>query len=213
MIDASRLWPGSCWRFALSYTGSAFGGRTHPPVCLQHRGRGKRLADCDRNHSRPRGRKPDQARDLPGFSASGRRPDGRTYRVGFKVLSVLQDGKEASYFQRASGDGVRVYIGEENVFLQPGGYTYTIVYETDRQIRFFDDHDEVYWNATGNEWIFPIDEVVARVILPPGTRAQDWTAYTGSFGERGRDFDARIAEDGREVIFTTTTGPAARTRD
>lgn len=142
-------------------------------------------------------------RDFP-LRAEG--PDGRTYRVGFKVLSVLQDGKEASYFQRASGDGVRVYIGEENVFLQPGGYTYTIVYETDRQIRFFDDHDEVYWNATGNEWIFPIDEVVARVILPPGTRAQDWTAYTGGFGERGRDFDARIAEDGREVIFTTTRG-------
>ncbi|WP_346915551.1 DUF2207 domain-containing protein [uncultured Roseibium sp.] len=25
-------------------------------------------------------------------------------------------------------------------------------------MRFFDDHDEVYWNATGNEWIFPIDK-------------------------------------------------------
>ena len=112
-------------------------------------------------------------RDFP-LRAEG--PDGRTYRVGFKVLSVLQDGREASYFERASGDGVRIYIGDENVFLQPGDYTYTIEYETDRQIRFFDDHDEVYWNATGNEWIFPIDEVVARVILPPGTRAQDRTA-------------------------------------
>ncbi|WP_422035858.1 DUF2207 domain-containing protein [Roseibium sp.] len=141
-------------------------------------------------------------RDIP-LRAEG--ADGRTYRVGFKLLSVLQDGSSASYFVRDSSDGVRIYIGDENVFLQPGNYTYTIEYETDRQIRFFNNHDEVYWNATGNEWNFPIDEALARVVLPEGVRAQDWTAYTGSFGSTAQNYEARLAENGREVIFTTTS--------
>lgn len=140
-------------------------------------------------------------RDIP-LQIEG--PNGRTYRAGFKLLSVLQDGNPASFSERTGGDGVRIYIGEENVFLQPGDYTYTIKYQTDRQIRFFDDHDELYWNATGNEWIFPVDQAIARVVLPEGARAEDWTAYTGVFGSTDKNYEARIAEDGHEVIFTTT---------
>lgn len=145
-------------------------------------------------------------RDIP-LMIEGK--DGRTYRAGFQLLSVLQDGRDASFAQTSSRDGVRIYIGEENVFLQPGDYTYTIKYQTDRQIRFFANHDEVYWNATGNEWIFPVDEAVARVVLPEGVRARDWTAYTGVFGATGRNYDARVGDDGREVIFTTTRPLAA----
>ncbi|POF34779.1 DUF2207 domain-containing protein [Roseibium marinum] len=140
-------------------------------------------------------------RDFP-LQAEG--PNGRLYEVGFKLLSVKQDGQPAPHFTRRNSKGIRIYIGEEHVLLEPGDYTYTIEYETDRQIRFFDDHDEVYWNATGNEWAFPIDEVIARIVLPKGVKATGWTAFTGRRGETGKDFEAHTAEDGREVIFSTT---------
>ncbi|MCV0426697.1 MAG: DUF2207 domain-containing protein [Roseibium sp.] len=140
-------------------------------------------------------------RDIP-LSAKG--ASGRTYQVGFKLLSVLQDGQPAPHFTRRSADGIRIYVGEESVFLQPGNYTYTFVYETDRQIRFFDSHDEIYWNATGVEWAFPIDEVVARVVLPADVKASDWTGFTGGFGDTDQDFRTRSDENGSEVIFTTT---------
>ncbi|WP_299480225.1 DUF2207 domain-containing protein [uncultured Roseibium sp.] len=140
-------------------------------------------------------------RDLP-LTAVG--ANGRSYRVGFKLLQVLQDGRPAPHFVRDSADGVRIYIGEENVFLQPGIYTYTIEYETDRQIRFIESYDQIYWNATGNEWNFPIDEAIARVVLPSGIRAIETTAYTGAFGSRDQFFEAGTEDDGNTVLFSTT---------
>ncbi|GAB4577071.1 MAG: DUF2207 domain-containing protein [Roseibium sp.] len=140
-------------------------------------------------------------RDIPLTAESA---SGRTYQVGFELLSVDQDGRPAPHFAKRNGAGVRIYIGEENVFLEPGIYTYTIRYRTDRQIRFFDDHDEVYWNATGNEWNFPIEEAVARVVLPDGVKATGWTAYTGPFGATWQNYTAQPEADGKEVVFTTT---------
>jgi uncharacterized membrane protein YgcG len=140
-------------------------------------------------------------RDIPLTAEAA---NGRIYRVGFKLLSVLRDGEPEPHFERDSGDGVRIYIGREDQFVTKGVHTYTIEYETDRQIRFFNDHDEVYWNATGNEWAFPIDEALARVVLPSGVKASKWTAYTGYYGDKGQDYKARPEEGDREVIFETT---------
>ena len=140
-------------------------------------------------------------RDIP-LAVEG--ANGRIYKAGFKLLSVQQGGVPAPYHINENSQGVRIYVGEENTFLQAGNYTYTFSYETDRQIRFFEDHDEVYWNATGNEWIFPVDEAIARVVLPKGVKASEWTAYTGGYGETGKAFEARSAQGGSEVIFRTT---------
>ncbi len=140
-------------------------------------------------------------RDIP-LAVEG--ANGRTYKAGFKLLSVLQDGRPAPHFEEGNNRGVRIYVGEKNVFLTPGNYTYTFTYETDRQIRFFPDHDEVYWNATGNEWVFPIDKATARVVLPLGEKASKWTAYTGRYGATGSDFEVRAEQGGSEVLFSTT---------
>ncbi|MEM9635953.1 MAG: DUF2207 domain-containing protein, partial [Pseudomonadota bacterium] len=140
-------------------------------------------------------------RDIP-LSAKG--ANGRTYQVGFKLLSVLQDGQPAPHFTRKSPNGVRIYVGEESVFLRAGNYTYTFVYETTRQVRYFEDYDEIYWNATGVEWAFPIDQAIARVVLPAGVKASDWTGFTGPFGSTDQNYDAFSEADGSEVVFTTT---------
>ncbi|MHA7774156.1 DUF2207 domain-containing protein [Roseibium sp. M-1] len=138
------------------------------------------------------------------FPLRAENANGRMYQVGFDLLSVLQDGEPAPYHTNRSGEGIRIYVGEENVFLEKGTYTYTFKYRTDRQLRYFDDHDEVYWNATGNEWAFPIDEAIARVVLPAGVKASAWIAYTGYFGETGKDYKANAENGGSEIVFQTT---------
>jgi len=140
-------------------------------------------------------------RDLP---LTARSAAGRLYRVGFKLLSVQMDGEPVPHFTRGNNKGIRIYVGEDSRFVPQGVHTYTLKYETDRQIRFFDSHDELYWNVTGNDWSFPIDEVVARVALPEGVKAIDWTAYTGRFGSTDQSYSAREAEGGSEVIFTSS---------
>ena len=124
---------------------------------------------------------------------------GNTVRVGFDVLSVLRDGQPEPFHIRYAANGVRVYIGRKDVILRPGTYTYTISYRTDRQLGFFKEYDELYWNVTGNGWTFPIERAEAVVQLPQGARILQHTAYTGFFGARGKDFVATAKRDSSMV--------------
>ncbi|MBO9417888.1 DUF2207 domain-containing protein [Labrenzia sp. R4_2] len=130
--------------------------------------------------------------------------NGWEHDVPFELLEVLRDGQRENKFTRENGRGVRIYIGREDVFLDPGVYTYTIKYRMWRQVRFFDGYDEVYWSATGNEWIFPIDEAVARVRLPAGADATQYAAYTGAFGSDATDYEASVDPATGQVVFETT---------
>jgi uncharacterized membrane protein YgcG len=130
---------------------------------------------------------------------------GNRYRVGFEVLGAKRDGHRESWHTKPQGKGVRVYLGDKNVYLDKGDYTYAITYRTTRQLGFFDDHDELYWNVTGNHWSFPIDSVTARVTLPEGLRAEQLEpeAYTDLLGAKGQDYSASVDDDGT-VRFETT---------
>jgi uncharacterized membrane protein YgcG len=119
------------------------------------------------------------------FPTVYRWPDGRRHGVGFVVLKVLRDGRSEPWFQKRQGDMQRVYIGDKKRLLDPGRYSYTLTYRTDRQIGFFENHDELYWNVTGNEWKFPIRHASAAVILPAGAEPIETAAYTGGRGARG----------------------------
>jgi len=130
---------------------------------------------------------------------------GNRYRVGFEVLEAKRDGHQESWHTKPQGNGVRVYLGDKNIYLGKGDYTYAITYRTNRQLGFFDDHDELYWNVTGNHWSFPIDAVSVRVTLPEGLRAEQLApeAYTGPLGAKGEDYSASVDYDAR-VHFETT---------
>ena len=78
----------------------------------------------------------------------------------------------------------RIRIGSADVFVSYGLHRYTIHYTMTRMARRFDDHDEVYWNATGNYWVFPIETAVATVRLPQGADITDIQGYTGGQGQR-----------------------------
>lgn len=129
---------------------------------------------------------------------------GNKYKVGFQVLNVKRDGQAEGYFLERQSNGERVYIGRKDYFLTPGVYTYTLTYRTTRQIGFFKDHDELYWNVTGNGWSFPIDSATASVELP-----SDWTSqvlsvdgFTGRQGARGKDFS--VTKDAWGIVFKST---------
>ena len=140
------------------------------------------------------------------FPTEYRTPSGSRLRVDFRVASVERDGQTEAFHTQRLANGVRVYVGSADLFLQPGVYTYRLSYVTDRQLGFFEDHDELYWNVTGNGWTFPIDAVTAQVHLPPGIDAGAITAeaYTGAQGERGGNYRAQTA--GASAEFTATRG-------
>lgn len=126
---------------------------------------------------------------------------GRTIRVGFEPVSVTRDGRPEAFHTETISRGIRIYAGGENTFLSPGLHTYAITYRTNRQIRYFDDHDELYWNATGNGWQFRIAQASARVTLPGG-RVTQTDAFSGAYGSSARD--ARASASGNQATFATT---------
>jgi len=130
--------------------------------------------------------------------------DGNTARNSFELVRATRNGQPENARVVNGRTFVRVYLGEEDVYLQSGVHTYELVYRTDRQIRFFDDHDEVYWNATGTEWIFPIRQAIAVIDLPDGAVAQDTVAYTGEYGSTEQNATATVSADGNVVTFQTT---------
>jgi len=127
---------------------------------------------------------------------------GNTIRVGFKILEVLRDGQPEGYHLKTISNGIRVYIGRKNRMLQPGEYTYTLTYYTNRQLGFFKEFDELYWNVTGNGWSFPIERAEAIVELPFDAEVLDYAGYTGRQGALGQNFIVDNDESGNMRFVT-----------
>lgn len=132
---------------------------------------------------------------------------GNAVVVDFQLLGVQRDGHPEPSFNENLSNGVRINTGNDNFLDVPAEYTYTIHYRTNRQLGFFPDHDELYWNVTGLGWSFPIDEASARVTLPSPVPSEQLRldAYTGPEGAQGRDFQAKSDEPGT-AVFQTTRG-------
>ena len=143
-------------------------------------------------------------------------PTASTDRYGYHsnvrldVLDVLRDGAKETFHTRKLSNGVRIYAGHPERMLSNGVYVYRIRYRTNRQLGFFEDIDELYWNVTGNGWAFPIDSANVRVELPSPVAGEDLRIafYTGPRGASGKDAEYQISSD--RVIRFNTTRPLAR---
>jgi uncharacterized membrane protein YgcG len=128
---------------------------------------------------------------------------GRRVKVGFELIDTLLDGKSEPNKVETLTNGVRIKIGSADRIVPPGEHVYTIRYRATRMIGRFDGYDELYWNATGTGWAFPIDQASATVTLPSPARFGQRAAYTGRQGST--DSAARvIAEEPGSIRFETT---------
>lgn len=107
---------------------------------------------------------------------------GNNYVVGFEVLSVKRNGANESYHLKNRMNGVEVYTGDENLFLDNGLHTFEIKYRTSHQIGFFENYDELYFNAIGGGWAFSIAEYEVRVHLPKSAKMINNAVYSGPSG-------------------------------
>ena len=137
---------------------------------------------------------------------------GNPYTIHFDVVSsgARRPARGLPPAHRLS-NGLRIYMGNSGELFRPGEHTYELTYTVDRAIGFFPDHDELYWNVTGNGWIFPVQEASATVHLPQGIAREAilLDAYTGRQGSAETAYKAS-ADNQSNVTFRTTRalGPA-----
>ena len=91
---------------------------------------------------------------------------GNRVAVDLQVLSVLRDDQPEPWFLEELDNGIRINTGNDNFLPVPAEFTYTLRYRTTRQLGFFADHDELYWNAIGTGWDFMINSSTVDVYLP-----------------------------------------------
>lgn len=147
-------------------------------------------------------------RDLPRYYRYEDGGQDVNLPYDYKVLGVERNGRKEPYETEGVGNAYRIRIGDPDVIIPVGEHTYTISYRVKNEIRYFEDHDEVYWNVTGNYWQFPIEAVIARIELPEGADVLDHTAYVGSYGETGSAYSYRT--EGDTHIFETDRPLAAK---
>ena len=129
-------------------------------------------------------------------------PRGTNFTLFLKVADVTDDNGSKLKYESSTSNGFRdlkIYI--------PGAVdttrTVDIDYTVRNGMRFFEDHDEFYWNVTGNDWPVPIDHASAVVNFPASAagslRAQ---AFTGVYGSAERDATSEVK--GADASFETS---------
>src|SRR5678815_3107713 len=123
---------------------------------------------------------------------------GNRVVVDLKVISLLRNDAPEPWFTEERSNGVRINFGNDNFLPVPGNFTYSLHYKTTRQLGFFKDHDELYWNAIGTGWAFPIDRGAVDVYLPAPVPVEQMSAegYTGYQGSKEQAYRAEIVEPG-----------------
>lgn len=118
---------------------------------------------------------------------------GNNVNIGFSVIKTLLDGQPCSHFLTAAPNGIIVNFGNDH-FISKGMHTYTITYQTNRQLMFKDNWTELYFNIIGNNVIFPVLEASAEIHLPLDipTKQIELYAYTGYFSSKDQDYQAWI---------------------
>jgi uncharacterized protein (TIGR04222 family) len=132
---------------------------------------------------------------------------GNYVNVDFVPLSVLRNGEPEAWHTTKRSNGVRLYAGSANRTVTPGVHEYELKFATNRQLGFFDSHDELYFNAIGNGWVFPIDKAVATVSLPFQVSADQLSlsTYMGRYGSKETSATGEVI--GPDKVRFETTRP------
>lgn len=125
-------------------------------------------------------------------------PRGYAYSLDLRLQSVT-DESGAAHGAKVTDEGRyrKIRIGDPDRTVD-GRVVYVIRYRVRDALGRFPEHDEIYWNATGNEWNTSIDRATATVRLPAPIDAGriEAAGYTGPAGSRERAVAVTYPEPG-----------------
>jgi uncharacterized membrane protein YgcG len=128
-----------------------------------------------------------------------RTAQGLNWTLGVRLVSAHDD----------AGHDLRTETSREAHYIKykvwiPGAAnanrTLVLRYRATNGLRFFEEHDELYWNVTGDEWTVPIKTAAAEIVLPGGTTGVRSIAFNGAYGSTAQD--AKVDIQGNVVRIT-----------
>ena len=120
-------------------------------------------------------------RDIPLIKTN---KEGKKFKLETNVIGVRNANNEPYDFTtNRQKNTIQIKIGSASKYVT-GIVTYIISYDISGALTYYSDHDELYWNITGNGWQVPILKATAEVVLPEQITASDIKSicFTGSVG-------------------------------
>ncbi|MCS6956262.1 MAG: DUF2207 domain-containing protein [Patescibacteria group bacterium] len=115
--------------------------------------------------------------------------DGQKYLLDYSQISVVDEKNLAYKYSKSTVNNyLELKIGDPDKIIT-GVHTYVINYKVKGAITYFSDHDELYWNITGNEWQVPIEKVKVQIFLPGKIDEKNLKTdcFTGVFGSKEKN--------------------------
>ncbi len=111
---------------------------------------------------------------------------GTREALSIDVLGVEDAvGNHLTHEESQSSGNWRIQIGAADRLVS-GTLTYVIRYRVDGALSFYDDFDELYWNATGHDWTVPIYATSVTVRTVGSTTGWRFACYIGPRGSTER---------------------------
>ncbi|OGG14750.1 hypothetical protein A2773_04005 [Candidatus Gottesmanbacteria bacterium RIFCSPHIGHO2_01_FULL_39_10] len=131
---------------------------------------------------------------------------GKKFRLEIDNISIKDsDGNSYNFTKSYEGDkdDLQLKIGDPDKTIT-GLHTYIIDYQVSGAITYFSDHDELYWNITGNDWGVPLYQTSVAIKLPENLPEVDvqMDCFTGVVGSTEKLCQSTYA-DGKVTITTS----------
>src|SRR5206468_11725154 len=134
-----------------------------------------------------------------------RTPQGLNWTLGVSLQGAQDDaGRNLRTETSRQGASIKYKVwipGAANA-----DRTLVLRYHATNGLRFFDEHDELYWNVTGDEWDVPIEAAAATIELPQSTPGIRAVAFNGVYGSRAQDATVTIGGDTVRVVMAHALG-------
>lgn len=143
-------------------------------------------------------------REIPKYYMDG---EGNKIPLILQFGNISQDGKVAKFKRTDDSNYYRVQIGDPNSYVIRGTHQYFINYRVKNSIWRGADHDEFYWNVTGNGWPFYIDEATVRLNFPKDVNVLGSTVYTGKAGSQASNANSAYKDTYFSAQTTRTLAP------
>lgn len=132
--------------------------------------------------------------------------DNKKYEMNLVIESVTDEKNNPYTFQlNYPTEKLQIKIGDSNE-LVTGIRDYIIKYKVDGALGYYQTFDELYWNATGNDWQIPMSQVSTKVLFVPVSNIEDNQNYSvkcfsGPVGSTTSDCQTRTV--GNEMLISS----------
>lgn len=129
--------------------------------------------------------------------------DEKNYRLIIEDVQVESPTAPEDVSREDIPSDYIIRIGNPDITIS-GVHEYVISYTAKNAINFFENFDEVYWNATGNEWPVPIESASLTVRLPGAVEAEEvrTACYVGVLTSRESCDSTTFSGESYTVRFT-----------